>query len=91
MIQLIKSNGDVTDNFTADTLKKKQDAVKSGSKAGSTLIQVVPTPVGKVLIVNEEGRMLGLKKNEQATRIAGQDLFGDVICLDQEDYHNFLN
>ena len=27
MIQLIKSDGEVTNNFTADTLKEKQDAV----------------------------------------------------------------
>jgi hypothetical protein len=84
MIQLIKVNGDVTDNFTADTLKEKQDAVGG-------YIEVVATRTGKVLIVNEEGRMKGLKKNNKASEIAGFDIVGDVICLDRKDYQNFLN
>lgn len=84
MIQLIKSNGEVTDNFTADTLKEKQDAVGG-------YIEVVATRKGKVLIVNEEGIWKGLKKNEKASEIAEFTIFGDVICLDEKDYHNFLN
>jgi len=84
MIQLIKSNGDVTDNFTADTLKKKQDAVGG-------YIEVVHTRASKVLIVNEEGLIKRLPFNVKASEIAGQQIVGDVICLDEEDYHNFLN
>ena len=84
MIQLIKSNGDVTDNFTADTLKEKQEAVGG-------YIEIVHTRKGKVLIVNEEGLIKGLQPNKRAMEIAGQHIVGDVICLDQEDYHNFLN
>ena len=84
MIQLIKSNGEVTDNFTADTLKEKQDAVGG-------YIEVVATRKGKVLIVNEEGRMKRLKRNNKASDIAGFDIVGDVICLDEKDYHKFLN
>ena len=84
MIQLIKSNGEVTDNFTADTLQEKQDAVGG-------YIEVVATRKGKVLIVNEEGRMKRLKKNKKASDIAEFTIFGDVICLDEKDYHKFLN
>lgn len=84
MIQLIKNNGDVTDNFTADTLKEKQDAVGG-------YIEVVYTRAGKVLIVNEEGLIKGLPFNAKASEIAGQQIVGDVICLNEEDYHKFLN
>ena len=62
MIQLIKSNGEVTDNFTADTLQEKQDAVGG-------YIEVVATRKGKVLIVNE-AIWKGLKKNKKASEIA---------------------
>ena len=84
MIQLIKSDGNVTDNFTADTLKEKQDAVGG-------YIEIVYSNADKVLIVNEEGRIKDLPFNVKASEIAGQHIFGDVICLDREDYHNFLN
>tara|TARA_R110000824_G_scaffold2998_6_gene13783 strand:+ start:3112 stop:3366 length:255 start_codon:yes stop_codon:yes gene_type:complete len=84
MVQLIKINGDVTDNFTADTLKEKQDAVGG-------YIEVVATRKGKVLIVNEEGALMGLKKNNKASEIADFDIVGDVICLDEKDYRKFLN
>tara|TARA_R110002111_G_scaffold197446_2_gene263159 strand:- start:233 stop:487 length:255 start_codon:yes stop_codon:yes gene_type:complete len=84
MVQLIKINGDVTDNFTADTLKEKQDAVGG-------YIEVVATRKGKVLIVNEDGALMGLKKNNKASEIADFDIVGDVICLDEKDYRKFLN
>jgi hypothetical protein len=84
MIQLIKSNGEVTENFTADTLKEKQDAVGG-------YIEVVHTQQKKVLIVNEEGRIKNLPFNLKATEVAGQHIYGDVICLDLQDYINFLN
>ena len=84
MIRLIKSNGEVTENFTADTLKEKQDAVGG-------YIEVVHAREGKVFIVNEEGLIKGLQPNKKAIDISGQHLVGDVICLDQEDYYNFLN
>jgi hypothetical protein len=84
MIQLIKSDGNVTDNFTADTLKEKQDAVGG-------YIEIVYPNADKVLIVNEEGRIKDLPFNVKASEIAGAHIFGDVICLDREDYCNFLN
>ncbi len=84
MIQLIKSDGNVTDNFTADTLKEKQDAVGG-------YIEIVYSNADKVLIVNEEGRIKDLPFNVKASEIAGAHIFGDVICLDREDYCNFLN
>jgi len=84
MIQLIKSDGTVTDNFTADTLKQKQDAVGG-------YIGVVYSNADKVLIVNEEGMMRDLPLNEKASEIAGHPIAGDVICLDREDYHKFLS
>lgn len=84
MVQLIKVNGDVTESFTADTLEEKQSAVGG-------YIEVVATRRGKVLIVNEEGHMKGLKKNNKASEIAGFDIMGDVICLDEKDYRKFLN
>ena len=80
MIQLIKSDGNVTDNFTADTLKEKQDAV------GGYIEIVYPNA-----IVNEEGLLKNLPYNAKASEIAGRHIVGDVICLDREDYHKFLN
>ena len=68
MIQLIKSNGEVTDNFTADTLKEKQDAVGG-------YIEVVATRKGKVLIVNEEGHMKRLKKMKRLKNFKKKDFF----------------
>ena len=33
------------------------------------MVEIVPLPSGKSIIVNEEGKLIGLKKNENATAL----------------------
>ena len=32
------------------------------------MVEIVPLPSGKLIIVNEEGKLIGLEKNEEATK-----------------------
>ena len=37
-------------------------------KDNDKMIEIVPLPSGKSIIVNEEGKLIGLEKNENATK-----------------------
>ena len=44
-------------------------------------VQIVPTipDIGCILLVNEEGALLGLPFNEVASKVAGQSIVGDAL------------
>lgn len=83
MAILIKTSGEVIDNYDSSGLRNKQQAVGG-------LIEYVRTPLEMTFIVNEEGVMNGLEPNRVATGMAGFLLFGDVLMLSkkemEEDY-----
>ena len=83
MAILIKTSGEVIDNYDSSGLSNKQQAVGG-------LIEYVVTDLEMTFIVNEEGVMNGLEPNRIATGMAGVLLFGDVLMLTkkevEEDY-----
>ena len=84
MVRLIKTNGEIIENFTAETLKEKQDAVGG-------YIELVRIYDGSFLLVNEEGLMKQLAHNKEASYIANMYIVGDVIHLTDADIQTFLN
>lgn len=42
-------------------------------------IEMLPIPGGKVMVVNEEGKLKGLPENTEASFITGQQIVGDVL------------
>lgn len=46
------------------TYEELQNFVKDGD---NTMIEIVPLPSGKSIVVNEEGKLIGLPKNQLAT------------------------
>lgn len=78
---LIKTSGEVIDNYDSSGLSKKQQAVGG-------LIEYVITDLGMTFIVNEDGVMNGLEPNRIATGMAGVLLFGDVLMLSKKELEN---
>jgi hypothetical protein len=50
-------------------------------------IEVVPIGNGVIAVVNEEGLIMGLPYNEDASQLAGMDLYGDVVIMDSVDLY----
>lgn len=78
MAILIKTSGEVIDNYDSSGLSNKQQAVGG-------LIEYVVTDLEMTFIVNEEGVMNGLEPNRIATGMAGVLLFGDVLMLTKKE------
>ncbi len=66
MAKLIKIDGTIKEvkpkNGKSFSLKELQEFVGG-------LIEIVPLPSGKEIVVNEEGKLNGLETNEKATKI----------------------
>ena len=85
MAQLIKVNGetiDITpDNETNFTLKELQKYVGG-------IIQIVSTKKGRLMVINEEGKLFNLQKNNIATGLYeyGEEdiVVGDVVIIDKD-------
>jgi hypothetical protein len=43
---------------------------------------------GRIMYVNEEGRLVGLPANEKATQLAGQLIVGNAVILTEEESEN---
>lgn len=84
MVKLFKTNGEIVENFTAETLKEKQEAVGG-------YIELVSIHDGSYLIVNEDGIYNALEINENASQIANMYIYGDAIHLTDSDIHKFLD
>lgn len=81
MAKLIKSNGDVVENYTDLTLEGMQKAVNG-------YIEYVHCQDSlNILIVNEEGMLLHLPTNHKATEISGFPIVGDVILVKKEELY----
>ena len=78
MAILIKTNGEVIDNYDSSGLRNKQQAVGG-------YIEYVVTPLEMTFIVNEEGVINGMEPNRIATGMAGMLLFGDVLMLSKKE------
>lgn len=59
-------------------------SLESLQKAVGGYIELICTGRGRML-VNEDGRMLNLKRNSIATSIANISILGDVVLLDKKD------
>lgn len=75
MARLIKSNGEVLPNVDISSLKKMQDLVQG-------YIEFVYLKDNKVLILNEEGLLMNLPQNKQASNIYGHRVVGDAVVCD---------
>lgn len=71
MAVVLKSNGSRERDVKINSLKQMQELVGG-------YVQFVYLN-DKVLIVNEEGLLYGLPRNNQATEIAGHPIVGDAI------------
>jgi hypothetical protein len=82
MAELYKTNGEIVEDINIETIDRMQNWVGG-------YIELVPVQ-GKpdyVAIVNEEGLLLNLDYNENASSYAGIDLVGNVIiCKRNEIY-----
>lgn len=72
MATLLKSDGSKELNVDISTLAKMQEMVGG-------YVQFVYMRSDKLLIVNEEGLLVGLPLNQQATEIYGHPIVGDAI------------
>lgn len=72
MATLLKSDGQREEGVDISTLKEMQELVGG-------YIELVYLPEGKCLIINEEGLLLGLPLNQQATELYGHPIVGEVI------------
>ena len=86
MARLLKSNGEILPNVSIDTLKKMQDLVDGYIE----FVYLSPSK-GLVLIVNEEGLIKELPINVQASVIAGQPLFGDIVEVPVDEFQSLEN
>jgi hypothetical protein len=83
MAKHIKTDGTEHEYLPKDdkfTLEELQSAVGG-------MIEVAPnSPQGKVLLVNEEGLLLGLPLNPFASRLIHYPIVGDALLLDESEW-----
>lgn len=77
MAVLIKSDGTTQEGVDISTLRKQQELV------GGYIEYVYAD--GKIFIVNEEGLLEHLPFNEEASRIYGHPLVGDVVMCESNE------
>jgi len=82
MAKLLKANGEIINNYKASNLEDYQKAVGG-------YIQIVnvrtATATPRVLIVNEEGLLYGLRYNENASVLAMIPIVGDALLIDRKE------
>ena len=66
MAKLIKTDGTITE---VKPNNGKTFSLKELQKFVGGLVEIVPLPSGKEICVNEEGKLIDLPKNEEATKI----------------------
>lgn len=82
MAKLYKTNGEIVEDINIETIDRMQNWVGG-------YIELVPVQ-GKpdyVAIVNEEGLLLNLDYNENASSYAGIDLVGNVIICKRDEIY----
>lgn len=78
MATLIRTNGEIEEDFIASSLKDKQEAI--GGYA-----QFVTIKPNKTMVINEDGWYLNLEVNQKASDIYGDTVVGDVILYDKNE------
>lgn len=63
------------------TITDKKLTLEEMQKFVGGLVELVYLGNGDHLIVNEEGILLGLPRNQEATEIAGQIILGNALIL----------
>ncbi len=83
MAYLLKANGQKSE-FNTFTLEAMQQAVRG-------YIQIVPTRDNHLMVMNEEGKLMGLPENDEATNMVRgiispfDVIVGDVIICDRSE------
>ena len=78
MATLVKTDGQVVEDYDVSSLEKLQEAVGG-------YIQIVTVDREMCLVVNEEGLLMGLEQNMWASMIAGSTIVGDVIYMKRNE------
>lgn len=78
MATLVKTDGQVVEDYDVSSLEKLQEAVGG-------YIQIVTVDREMCLVVNEEGLLMGLEQNIWASIIAGSTIVGDVIYMKRNE------
>ena len=78
MATLVKTDGQVVEDYDVSSLEKLQEAVGG-------YIQIVTVDREMCLVVNEEGLLMGLEQNIWASMIAGSIIVGDVIYMKRNE------
>tara|TARA_R110002020_G_scaffold7599_1_gene31803 strand:- start:1520 stop:1771 length:252 start_codon:yes stop_codon:yes gene_type:complete len=82
MAKLIKADINIPiEAIVVKDLKSRQEIVGG-------YIEYVYLEDGKGLIVNEDGRTVGLPFNERATKLSNRVIVGDVILLTKKELKN---
>lgn len=78
----IKTGGSVKDIAPQNGKDYKWHELK---KYVNGYIEIVRLGDGKIIVCNEEGKLIGLPVNWKASMMCGQTIVGDVVlCLDKE-------
>lgn len=78
MATLIKTDGNVVEDYDVSSLEKLQEAVGG-------YIEIVTLDREMCLIVNEEGLLMGLDQNVWASMVASRLIVGDVIYMKRNE------
>lgn len=62
-------------------LEEMQRIVAEGSDEERGLIEIISTKDNRLMILNEEGKLIGLPRNEQATALAALATPADIAML----------
>ena len=72
-------------NVSGDETKLEDLSPDALQKAVGGDIEVIKLPDRVQMLINEEGRKLGLPVNSTATLLCGRKVCGDVVLLNKED------
>lgn len=81
MATLIKADGTQTVVHPQAGIGKKF-TLKEMQTFVDGYVQYIYLESGKIAVVNEEGRIIGLKPNARASLVTGYNLVGDVLLCD---------
>jgi len=78
-------------NGTDFSLAELKAIVGAGAPPGGDWVEIVPTKDGRIMVINEEGKLYDLPRNEQATALAAlptsadlaqmREILGDALIL----------
>ena len=66
---------------TSVTELEREPSLDELQKMVGGYIEIVPMSDGRLMYVNEEGRRLGLPHNEQASKMLGIPILGNVVVV----------